>query len=74
MRYEAILGFNSKQWWAYDNDTDEYCNPPKTVLDEIRNHSDDVDEQERFFNEILEKEPDWLNDEEHRYSAEDFDI
>ena len=71
-RYEAVFGFNSKQWWAYDNETDEYCDPPSRVLEEIENHSDDIDKQEDFFNKILETEPDWLNDKEHRY--DDIDI
>ena len=53
MRYEAVLGFNTKQWLAYDNEKDEYCDPPTEVLDKIKNYSDDVDKQEDFFNEIL---------------------
>lgn len=68
MRYTAVLGFNTKQWWAYDNETDEYCDPPTVVLDEISNHSDNVDEQEDYFNKILATEPEWLNDKEHRYN------
>lgn len=67
MRYEAVLGFNTKQWWAYDNETDEYCDPPIEVLEQIKAHSDDVDEQEEFFNELLANEPDWLKDEDYRY-------
>ena len=68
MRYKAVFGFNTKQWWAYDNEKDEYCDPPTEVLDEIRNHSDDVNEQETFFDGILAKEPEWLLDTEHRYN------
>ena len=67
MRYEAVLGFNTKQWWAYDNETEEYCDPPKKVLDKIKQHSDDVDKQEEYFNNLLATEPEWLNDEEFRY-------
>lgn len=67
MRYEAVLGFNTKQWWAYDNETDEYCDPPTEVLDEIRNYSNNINEQEEYFNNLLAKEPDWLKDEEYRY-------
>ena len=74
MRYEAVLGFNTKQWWAYDNETDEYCDPPTFVLEQIANHSDNVDEQEDFFDEILATEPEWLNDKDFRYDAEEFDI
>ena len=66
-RYDAVLGYNTKQWWAYDNKTDEYCDPPLAVLKAIRNHSSNIDEQRDFFNKILESEPDWLNDKEHRY-------
>ena len=71
-RYVAIHGFNTKQWWAYDNETDEYCDPPKRVLDELKKHSDFFDIQEDFFNEILSTEPDWLNDKGYRYN--DIDI
>ena len=67
MRYEAVLGFNTKQWWAYDNEMDEYCDPPAEVLEDIENYSDDVDEQEEYFNSILAEEPDWLEDEDYRY-------
>ena len=66
-RYEAVLGFNTKQWWAYDNKTDEFCDPPTEVLEEIERFSDDVDRQEDFFNGILSTNPDWLYDEEYRY-------
>lgn len=67
-RYDAILGYNTKQWWAYDNKTDEYCDPPIKVLDEIKQHSDNIDEQRDYFNDILSKEPEWLNDKGHRYN------
>ena len=66
-RYEAVLGFNTKQWWAYDNLKDEYCDPPQEVLNRIEQHSSEIDEQEAFFNELLEDEPAWLNDVNHRY-------
>ena len=45
----------------------ENCDPPTEVLEEIANHSNDIMEQEDFFNEILASEPSWLNDEGHRY-------
>lgn len=68
MRYEVVLGFNTKQWWIYDNDTDEYCDPPCEVLDDVKNHSADIDEQERFLREIVSAEPNWLNDTDYRYT------
>lgn len=68
MRYEVVFGFNTKQWWVYDNDTDEYCDPPSVVLDEVKSHSADIDEQERFFKEIVSAEPSWLNDNDYRYT------
>ena len=66
-RYEAVLGFNTKQWWAYDNKTDEYCDPPTKVLEEIEKHSSGISEQEEYFTQILLEEPDWLADKEYRY-------
>lgn len=72
-RYEAVFGFNSKQWWAYDSETDEYCDPPIMVLREIEEYSNDIDEQQYYFEQkILVSEPDWLNDQDYRYS--DIDI
>ena len=70
-RYEAVLGFNTKQWWAYDNEMDEYCDPPSEVLEKIKQHSEDVNEQEKFFNNLLKAEPEWLNDEGFRYKEVD---
>lgn len=72
MRCEAVYGFNSKQWWAYDNETDEYCDPPTEVLDSIESHSSDIDEQEEYFNKILDTDPNWLYDDGYRYN--DIDI
>lgn len=74
MRYEALLGFNTKQWWVYDNYTDEYCDPPTKVLNQIGDYSRDVNEQKSFFDGILATEPEWLNDEEYRYYAAGIDI
>lgn len=70
MRYEAVYGFNTKQWWAYDNDTDEYCDPPTEVLNSIESYSSDIDEQEEYFNVVLSGDPNWLYDAGYRY----FDI
>ena len=64
-RYLPILGFNSKQWWAYDERTGEVIDPPMGVLKEIKSHP--MDEQEGFFEELLSKEPDWLNDKDYRF-------
>ena len=35
MRYDALLGPNTKQFWIYDNENDTYIDPPIDVLDEI---------------------------------------
>lgn len=70
-RYEAILGFNTKQWWAYDTETGELCDPPTDVLNDIREHGGETsDEQEDYFNQILASEPSWLNDEGYRFDGE----
>ena len=73
-RYTAILGPNTKQWWAYDEETGDMIDPPSDVLEQIEDYSDDVDEQEEYFNSILETEPEWLEDTDHRYTDGEFDI
>lgn len=72
----AIGGFNTKQVWVYDNEHDTYIDPPKAVLDEIEAKTEhwDFDTQESLLNEILETNPDWLQDEEYTYDAEKTDI
>lgn len=72
-RYEAVLGPNTKQWWAYDNETDQWCDPPTEVLDSLGNTKphfsteEELSEQEEKFQKILDEEPDWLSDKRHRY-------
>lgn len=72
-QYEAIYGFNTKQWWAYDAETEEVCDPPIDVLDEVTSYSFNVDEQQEYFEKILDTSPSWLDDKEYRYSY-DFDL
>lgn len=66
-----VLGPNTNQWWAYSEKYDFYIDPPSSVLEKIKTHSDDVDEQEEYFQEILDENPDWLMDDEHWYENED---
>lgn len=64
MRYEAVLGFNTKQWWVYDNKEDTYIDPPAKVLEGLSEEPDIAEEQ---LNNLLVHEPDWLNDKEFIY-------
>ena len=77
-RYDAVLGYNTKQWWLYDNETDEYVDPPISVLDELKGMpsatADDISAQGSRLEEIASEEPTWLLDTDYRYSAEDTDI
>ena len=69
-RYAAVLGFNTKQWWAYDEENDTFIDPPAEILDSLPNWRENVDETEEAFQKILDEEPDWLNDEEYIYDGE----
>lgn len=71
MRYEAILGFNTKQWWVYDNEENTYIDPPSSVLESL---SDETDIAEEQLNNLLAYKPDWLNDEDYQYDAEETEI
>jgi len=76
MRYEATYGSNTKQWWLYDNETDEWVDPPMDVLKETDNHgsydtADGMDEMRDYLEGIANDEnPDWLYDEDYRYEGE----
>jgi len=69
MRYEAVLGFNSKQWWVYDNKNDTYIDPPQDILNNLREYGD-IEGQELELNRISNSipAPDWLFDKEYIYS------
>ena len=82
-RYEACFGFNTKQWWLYDNEDDTYVDPPTEVLDELDKiqYKDGVETTESIdaardrLEEIANEEsPDWLNDEDYIYPAEETEI
>ena len=72
-RYMALLGFNTKQLWLYDEETDEYIDPPSDVLDTLPtwNLVDGSEEAEKELARIANEEnPDWLYDEDYRYSGD----
>lgn len=73
-RYIAIMGFNTKQWWVYDEETGNYIDPPSEILNEVKNSSQDIDEQQEHLNQILSSEPEWLNDKEYIYEDDDYEI
>ena len=72
----AVTGFNTKQVWVYDNEHDVYIDPPKSVVDEVEEKAGwrNFDEQERLLDEIIETDPDWLQDEFYTYDGETTDI
>lgn len=70
-RYTAVIGFNSKQPWIYDEEKDVYIDVPICVLEALPDWRDNPDEAERVLEDIANKEkPDWLNDEEYWYDGE----
>ena len=82
MRYEALLGPNTKQFWLYDNENDTYIDPPTTVLDEAekirwadgKETANSISAAENYLERIANTnpEPSWLHDG-NEYSA-DIDI
>ena len=72
--YEVVLGPNTKQWWVYDNDADEYCDPPTEILERTTKCSKNTDIQQLYLKMIVSLEPEWLNDKDYRYDAEDTEI
>ena len=70
MRYDAVIGFNTKQMWVYDNDEDVFIDPPIDVLNSLTNWRDDPDAATREMIEIANKHPDWLDEKEYWYNGE----
>lgn len=70
MRYEAVLGFNTKQWWVYDNECDVYIDPPAKVLDSLPDWREEPEKSHDEFQKVIDTQPDWLNDKEYWYDGE----
>lgn len=70
MRYLAILGFNTKQWWVYDEETDMYIDPPVEVLDELDELQQDEAEERLTQIANADPTPDWLFDKDYWYDGE----
>ena len=70
MRYLAVLGFNTKQWWIYDNEKDVYIDPPVKVLKQLEKLSND--DAERKLEEIANSKPspDWLFEKDFWYDGD----
>ncbi len=70
-RYSALLGFNTKQVWLYDEVNDCYIEPPSEILEQ---HPDE-DEAQEYLEEIANSDnpPEWLSDTDYIYDG-DIDI
>lgn len=73
-RYEAVFGKNSNQFWVYDNVKDRYIDPPKEILDMVKSVLYDYARAQDYLQDIINEEPDWLNDEEYTYDGDELDI
>jgi len=74
MRYTALLGFNTKQFWIYDEEKDVFINPPSDVLKFIREVYDDTEEAQVFLEKLVnEGQPSWLHDG-NEIPADEIDI
>lgn len=74
MTLEILIGFNSKQWWVYDSEKNVYIDPPKEVLDSLPDWREFPDEAEKAFQKIIDQNPDWLNDSDYWYNADETEI
>lgn len=75
-RYSVLTGPNTKQLWVYDEVNDTYIDPPADILDEIDEKFDwdDWQDKENALQEIVNQNPDWLQDKEYTYDADHIDI
>ena len=64
-RYDAVLGFNTKQWWVYDNENDVYIDPPASVLSDIKKLPEDSQAAE--LERLCSLNPIWLFEKEFWY-------
>lgn len=70
MRYLALIGFNTKQWWVYDEETNMYIDPPIEVLDELDELQQDEAEERLTQIANANPTPDWLFDKDYWYDGD----
>jgi hypothetical protein len=70
MRYLAVLGFNTKQWWVYDNEVDIYIDPPIEVLNELEEMSAIAAAGRLTQIANADPTPDWLFDKDYWYDGD----
>lgn len=74
MRYEALLGPNTNQWWIYDNENDKLIDPPTIVLEVLKCYPSETVEDMDVITNVLEvianANPDWINDKEYIYDGD----
>lgn len=70
MRYFAVFGFNTKQWWVYDESKDVFIDPPIEVLNELDELQQDEAEERLTQIANADPTPDWLFDKDYWYDGE----
>lgn len=70
MRCLAVLGFNTKQWWVYDESADIFIDPPIEVLDELDELQQDEAGERLTQIANADPAPDWLFDKDYWYDGE----
>lgn len=53
-----VLGFNTGQWWVYDDSRDVYIDPPADVLEQVCTLPEE--DQEDALDQIIQTCPTWL--------------
>ena len=56
-RYTGVFGFNTKQWWVYDEDDDIYIDPPISVLRKIKTQNNNHEIEQKRLEKIANKSP-----------------
>ena len=79
LSFDCFVGFNTKQLWVYENNTNTLIDPPSEVLDKIdaRFADDEVnwhyDEMENELQKVVDTNPGWLYDKDYWYPG-DMDV
>ena len=75
-RWLPVLGFNTKEWWIFDEQDNCYVDIPVCVFEEmdLQGFTEQDEEDDFLFDLCNAEEPDWLFDEDYRYYDEDFEI
>lgn len=68
-RFLPVYGYNTKEWYVYDNIDDEYIVLPSVIDDELR--YEELNYAQDMIEVLIKADGEWLYDDYYRFEADE---